>query len=378
MNTSDQKIEDLDYAEDINSYLIFGDSINSEIVSMAKQYRSDFKVDMTNEKRPFRHEILFVLPLMDEIKQYFNNEISVSYAIFKVVSRQGNIGRRVKSYYAENSLIRLISIWDYLFQVLSSYLDTEMLADYQIRDKMLLSRSVDIDFVKQGEGYKVVAKPYTPEIKKKVKKEIIKGNPVIKITDINRDNTLLKFIKKKFVKNERINQLFDLYKSDSVMKLKEIRHQVIHRRSIGSTFSIDSIDVFFHAQGIDAKHEGWIKIDELEELFDKNIIIVREAVQILNNIIRFDDYPNTKENGLKKFTAKNIWCDSCKKDLLIAEGFYKFLVGSNFLIYCPRCLTTKVEIKEDKEVNEPFYFSNFSGMIKIFNENIDLIISHTK
>ena len=300
---------------------------------------------------------LKIVPLIEELKFYYNNDFCLSIALSIAISESDKFNLRTHSYYYENALFRIESAWEYLFIVLNEFLQTELAVGIDIKEAKMEASCHKIDFVKHGNGYKVVATKLPDEVINEIKSELNKNNILFSISQNNKSNSFLKECKKKFTMNDRIKKLFDTYKSDEVKKIIQIRNEVMHRRPLGAKFSVEPSEIV-PGQCVGIKPTGWFDITKLPHLLEKNVSALKFAIQILVDIIFNNDVPNSKVNGDKEFFVYKVHCMDCDKEFLINDFTVEYFEKENLKLLCPFCSSKNTKVGNKQEVHDRYYFSN--------------------
>ncbi|OMD87950.1 hypothetical protein [Paenibacillus odorifer] len=334
-------------------------SILTRLNDKVMQYRSDFEVNLKQEKIASDLGMsLYIIPLIEELKFYYNNDLCMSIAQFVVLAETNSADHRVKSFFLENALLRTASIWEYLFIIVNEVLQTELVVGRDIREKIVETGCHDIQFIPSGKGYKIVAKPLNEEIRKVAESELKKRYKLFNISIKNKSNELLKTVKKKYSKKDSIQHLFDLYKCNEVDRVIKLRNEIVHRRPLTAKFSLAPNELF-PGNSVSINPNGWFDFNDINITMEMNISAIREAISTLMEIIFYNDIPNLKENENKKFYAYEINCKKCSKEFLINEVSADFFINEKLKIICPLCTAEDTDIIDKREVNDRYYFSNF-------------------
>lgn len=340
---------------------IFDEKLKESIAKKLSKYRDDFKGSSSNEKIPADLAMLmYIVPLVEELKYYYNNDLCFSVAKCISASEEGPLDLRTHSYYYENALFRFACFWEYLFIILNEFLQTELIVGHDTRNKIIEAGCHEIRFEKHGQGYKVVSYPISDELRKDIEPKLRKSKMLFNISQKKGSNTLFKAIKKQYSRTDRIQHLFDLYKCNEVKSIIELRNEIVHRRTLGSKFSIGPSDVF-PGQCVDIKPSGWYDIRNLPDLLEKNLYVTRDALKTIVEILFFNEVPNSKENENKIFYGFEVKCNNCDAELCINEISVGFFIDSNQPLVCPKCKSTDTVINNKRVVNERYYFSNFKS-----------------
>lgn len=356
----------------INDFIDFTDEIIIKSNKYLNKWRSKFDLDtnITGTIIPDTGMFIYILPLIEEIKSYYNNDLCISAAMCKAAF-DNNSSYKVKAYYCEGVIFKLESVWEYLFIILSEYLHTELVVGYDIKEDLINAKCHNIWFNKTVAGVEPEVTPVETSEKIQIIERLQKELKVFKIAQKNKSNTVYKTIKRKYCISDRIQAIFDLYKSPAVNEIVNLRNEIIHRRPLGAKFSMGKLSIA-PGQAVCIDNKGWYDINKLPELIEENLKSVRMAIQILYELIFLNDVPNTLKNKDKIFYAYNIKCNKCLKASVIADMHVEEIKkNSSLSLICPWCKSEDISIDEKETVNEQFYFSNVIDYMKILSNHCD-------
>jgi len=100
---------------------------NKKILDEFNKFRSNYKLNNVNYREGIItfdgiiHEML-----LSQLKDYVLKEITTSTCYYMALKKQ-NADFDVLCFHAENAIVRLTSFWDYLFQILNTYLELKMI-----------------------------------------------------------------------------------------------------------------------------------------------------------------------------------------------------------------------------------------------------------
>ena len=92
---------------------------------------------------------------------------------------------------------------------------------------------------------------------------------------------------------------------------------------------------------------------------EKNISIVREVIQTIQDIIYNHDLPNTKENEEQEYFCARCSCSSCGGNVIIPAEMYDFFKDRELKIPCPGCWGNGLNKIEEMPVDDRFYYQLF-------------------
>jgi len=317
--------------------------------------RSDFTVDKSGRLSDTSNVNYFFAA--NEILNFYNNDICINLANTLIMNKYRDEYKfRVMRHYADNATIKIISAWDYIFQILSVFYGTEHLQSYKTRDYVIAFVLGNPDIFKGRSEYA------DDEFQKNYHK-LISDKKVLSSGDRKKFKKALKKIG--LSTNARLEKIFELYKAEEVRVLKDtVRNEVIHVKSLSFMHSIGiqpGIPCLFAGRGIHFGGDGWIDSEELEILLLKNTEILKEAIQIFNEIIRTDDTPNSTGNSENEYHLYDGICRECEESVFVAFNFMEILKDSemenkNFI--CGKCGKDMV-LGEQRMANERVYFNQY-------------------
>lgn len=350
-------------------WYVYNEKIEKQMEDIKNKLRYNFTYPKNNGwKSVLRTEVVFLNPLKDQmLKDYFNNDICNAVSYYFSICDDESIGVKAKSFHAENVLFRLVSFWDYLFQVLTQFLRINFVADRQIRDYIINNSLLDVRFTPRDEGgYKVEYKPYLKEVVKKLHSRLKKHIVFLRVD--KKAKQIKRRITKKYSYSKRMDEIFKLFKSKENTKVRDIRDEIMHRRSLGFRISIDK-SIIGPGQGISVNPEPWVKINDLKDLIQKDIEIIKTALTIMDEIFWYDDLPNIRRNEGKKYYIYGINCCLCGSEVAMPAELADILLQSRLKIRCPKCKSEDTEIKGKYETNEVVYFMLTNQYIEYMRKN---------
>ncbi len=162
-----EKVEGYDTHRSYNiEEFIFDDVIKKSVIRLVTQYRDEFKPRFTKELSTMDNGVwLQAIPLLEELKNYYNNDICVSTATSIAIMKNAKFNLRTFSYYYENALFRIANAWDYVHIILNQVLESDFIVGKDIRERVINAKCHNIHFEKQNGGYRPVVTPLTDDEK---------------------------------------------------------------------------------------------------------------------------------------------------------------------------------------------------------------------
>jgi hypothetical protein len=343
------------------SDFIYDKNIEKEISLLIREVRSSFKPSLKKENSTTdTATLLNMFPVIEELKYFYNNDVCVSVATSIALIRKTKFDLRVHSYYLEGAILRIANAWEYLFIILNQFLGVQMVVGTDLRDSIIEAKCHDIRFEKHGNGYKPIITRLPDEVVDRIKPLIKKEQKLFDISIRPRNNRFHKAVKKMYSKHNNIQYIFDIYYSDDVKELINIRHEIVHRRPIGARGSISPIDIV-PVQGISFDPKGWFEFEGIDSLLKKNLYALRTSIQMLIDIVFNNDLPNLKGNENETFIVYKVECNNCNKELLINDISIDFFKNMNEKPICPYCKKRNTNIGELMEVHDQYYFNNLTS-----------------
>jgi len=368
-----EKVEGYDTHRSYNiEEFIFDDVIRESVIRLVTQYRDEFKPRFTKESSTMDNGVwLQAIPLLEELKNYYNNDICVSTATSIAILKNAKFNLRTFSYYYENALFRIANAWDYVHIILNQVLESDFIVGKDIRERVINAKCHNIHFEKHNGGYRPVVTPLTDDEKKVALAAAEEENKLLEISPNQKKSRFHKFLKKKLAINERLQNIFDIYYSDDVSEFLKLRNEVVHRRPLGAKYSV-SPDNIFPGQCISIDPSGWYQYHDSEVLLEKNIYALRKVIGELLDMVFNNDLPNKKNNEGKHFYMQPVFCNNCKSRLVLPDITVDYFQLHNMNLLCPHCKTSNLSVldEEKSEVNDSFYFRH------LYHYNEEVIYKH--
>jgi len=191
---------------------IFDGVIEKSLKDLLCQYRDEFKPCFTKELSTMNNGVwIEAIPLLEELKYYYNNDICISIATSIAILRNAKFNLRTFSYYYESAISRIANAWDYLHIVLNLILESDFIVGKDVRERVINAKCHNVDFEKYNEGYRLVITPLSDEEKKITQTIAEKENKLLEISANKKKSKFHKFIKNKLAINERLQNIFDMY-----------------------------------------------------------------------------------------------------------------------------------------------------------------------
>ncbi|SFD32093.1 hypothetical protein [Clostridium uliginosum] len=352
---------------------IFDDEIKQAVADIVLIYRDKFLPNGKDEKYISDKLLLMrAIPLLEELKAYYNNDICISCATGIAVARNTNFNLRTHAFYFENAIYRAANAWEYIHILINEILDINMCVGNDIRENTVNARCSNIYFEHTKQGYKLRIEPYTGQKLQEAKNKAEEEEKLLEVSINKKKSKFHKLLKKKRTINNNFQIIFDLFYSDEVKKLYAFRNESVHRRPIGAKFSVAPLE-FIPGQGISINPTGWFIFKDTDMLLEKNMSILKEVIHIITDIIFNHDIPNTKENEGKVYYCNEIKCAKCKTSSLVPAEIVDFFNERNIRVACLKCGGKDTVIQDKIEVDDMCYYDNFwsyNEMVKRHSNDI--------
>lgn len=351
---------------------IFDDVIKETVLEHLSKFRDEFKPHGTKNSYTMDNGVwLQAIPLLQELKYYYNNDICISAATSIAIIKNAKYNLRTFSFYYENALFRISNAWDYVHIILNQILGSDFIVGEDIRGKVINAKCHNIKFIKYKRGYRTVVKALNDDEKKAAMAIAEKENKLLIVSANQKKSKFHKFLKKELDINERLQHIFDIFYSDDVNEFIKLRNEVVHRRPLGAKYSV-SPDNLFPGQCVSIDPSGWYQYHDSELLLEKNVYALRKVIGELLDLVFNNDLPNTKNNEGKHFYMKPVFCNDCKKTLVLPEVTVDYFRLHNLNLLCPYCKTNNLSIldEEKSEVNDSFYLRH------LLHYNEEVIYKH--
>lgn len=334
---------------------IFDDDSKRNVEEYVNKYRSSFvgKTDREYVVRDWSMEIVGI-PLFEELKYFYNNDVCLSCAICLSIMGTNKYNLRTYAYYYENAVHRIEAVWEYAHILLAQILDLELVVGKDIQDTNIKYRSGTWDFVENENGYTPIFQPYKGKKLEEAIEVAKEDNILLNISTKKKKSIFHKVLKKKISINERVGKIQELYYSEEACEMHRIRNEMVHRRPLGAMFSVGPSMIGL-GQSICIDSKGWFDFKEKDVLLEKNISIVREAIQTIQDIIVNHDIPNMKENEGETYFLANCSCPLCGDNISVPRDVYDYLQDKAKKVPCPNCWKKGLIKNEDIQVNDKYY-----------------------
>lgn len=338
---------------------IFDDCIKGKVEKQVDKYRSCFNVKLDSEYtvRDLSMEITWV-PLFEELKYFYNNDVCVSCAICLAIMESGKYNLRTFAYYYENAVHRIEEVWEYVHILLGQILDLELVVGKDIQDTNIKYRSGTWEFVESDNGHTPIFHPYKGKRLKEALEVAKRDNILLNVSSNKKKSVFHKILKKKMSINERVGKIQELYFSEEACEMHKIRNELVHRRPLGAKFTVGPC-LIGPGQAVCINPCGWFEFKDKDVLLEKNISIIREVLQTIHEIICNHDLPNTKKNEEKKYFCARCSCPSCSDNIVIPVEMYDFFKDRELKVPCPNCWKNGINKVGDMQVDDRFYYQLF-------------------
>lgn len=302
-----------------------------------------------------------VYVLLKQLEDYYNNDICMSTSIATILLKKKQLRKEVKAYFAENAIFRLITFWDYYYLVINEYLQLGFVADNQVRQSLIQKACMATQFVRTDKGYSLVQVPLKPEKQSEIKRDL-------KITVLSKEK-LKRKLTRDFALTERFVGIIKLMDSDCIEDLKTIRHQVIHRRSLGAGFSVD-VDMIF-GQTLQSKPGGWTDFNNLSKIIEENLRTVGNALEVLHQVIQLDERPNSKGNENIEYFVYHTVCEKCGNENILPGSIF----SNPDIVLCQSCWSRGLKILQKIKSNEINHGERMFHYLQDFQKHVDSLLN---
>lgn len=337
---------------------IFDDCIKEQMKELLGRYRSDF---LANKDGNFFVRDLTIefrgIPLFEELKYFYNNDVCISCATCISIMKSTKYNLRTFAYYYENAVHRIEETWEYVHILLAEILDLELVVGKDIRDTNIRYCSGIWEFSKSENGYRPIFHSYKGKQLKEAIEVAERDNVLLNASVKPKKSVFHKVLRKKMSLNERIAKIIELYFSEEASEIHRIRNELVHRRPLGSKFSVGPC-IIGPGQAININPDGWFTFSNKEVLIEKNLSIIREVLQTIQDIIFNHDLPNTKENENQEFFLASCVCPACEKNVVIPGEMYDYFKGRKLKVPCPCCGKNGLIKNENVPVDDRLYYQN--------------------
>lgn len=331
-----------DLMKNVLNYFAFNISTKLKAKKKIKQYGI-----ITPKNINTKYKSMYLLcgyTFLNDIINYYNEELALTACICTSLHYSSKTEKKI-CYHLENFYFRLISCWDYIFIGLNEYLQTELIASRDIKEKIIeenLSLNIPVE---NEEGYFQIYKIPLSEDERKEKEKKLKKE----LTVLTPSNLKIA-IRNKYEMNEYITKIFEIYNTEQVVQqAKVIRNTIIHSDSLAKNFNFTVSDIF-GGQVISSKEfDDTIKKIGLVSI---NMEMLKKAINLLNEMITLDLFPNRIEDKSKQYFVQMYTCKDCKKEYVYPSDYIETLTSNPF---CSFCDSDNTEYVETEKVSQPYY-----------------------
>lgn len=287
----------------VNKYLNLGGRTLRDANSILRKLVIDFEgIDV--EERDIGVLAEFASLLLKELHSYYNNELCVCIAIIKALAKNKKIDKKVMSYHFENGISRIISFWDYSMLLVNEYLQMGFYTDSTSRQEAIYYAGKEKILVAEGDYNRLVLRDLDEPEKTQREKEA----KDIKV--VNRERVFNKY-NSDFHETDRFNKFFEISESDELNKLRSIRNQIIHSKSLSTNISVN-YSFLLNKNAMAGTMDGWVSYPDTVSLIEMNLSKIKEALIVLTEIIRLDEFPNyIYAEKDRVFYVYDVKCSKC-------------------------------------------------------------------
>ncbi|MGA5691418.1 hypothetical protein [Cytobacillus pseudoceanisediminis] len=304
--------------------------------------------------------------LLNQLISYFNNEIAMAISISKVFLDDDTCDPRITAYYTEHAICRIMSAWDYLFIILSKHLDSDLLADYRLREDIVHFSIFDYKVIQTQTGARILSQPFQVN-KTKMIKPLKRRMGVVLPFKKDREYTLFKDLKQRFSYNDRVKQIFNDYYLPSVEELKRIRFNSLHKNPLG--FRVKQ--VLMDETDTNIPTVDWIDDGQLDFLISDNLFILKNALQTLFEISILGDLSVNTANQQNKFHSYMVSCNHCYQRSMISDELMEFMDTNDIKPICLGCKSEDLDTGSKVPMSEKVYYERY---FTYFKEWLDYFI----
>lgn len=279
--------------------------------AVVARYRDEFRVALP--KRYFTDGFMFEEMAFDSaVCGYFNRDLARAMALAEWGTTNLDDWFEVQ-YLLEDAIVRICSCWDYLFQHLSQFIDSDTapLATRWGRDELLGMRAYDFDWVEHADNSSSLLA--VPKALHAALKDVdaVRGYYSFRYhTTQDGSKNLFRHLRDTYDESAWISEIRQLFRSRTTKNLYKLRNEVVHVRSLSSTLAIsDSLACGVPSTGIVSG--GVAASDETWRLVSDGHKILRTAIPKLRKAIITQDLPKPKGQSRNGLHVHELNCRSC-------------------------------------------------------------------
>lgn len=272
----------------------------------------------------------------EEIVRFFNDDILINMAHLMVMHNHlEQYSQRAVGFYLDNTILKIVSCWEYSFQVLNQFWGLEFLSSARSREILSDIYQKRWKVIETEEGFTLACSDYSEkqlaEINEKLKQALVVLHADHFKKQVKRS--------KKIALLPELDRLMELFNRQPCKELRtKWRNHVTHSASMTFGLHISGISSVIPAEGFSFTHPEQ-KQDELLCLINQNLDLLQNGIQIVHDVIWNNIVPNSKQNEGKLFYGVQLTCPNCDfKDCMTQDVFDLFhSKGRTPHFNCPKC-----------------------------------------
>lgn len=261
--------------------------MNQEIIKEVNEELKNYNIDKGQfTEGVLNFEMLIHLELLREFNQNVLNRIITPVYYYKALVREEPTNYKSLALHAENGVIRLISFWEHLFQILNTYLGIFMTPKREIIEinntwinRIIFSLKLNKE-QKYLRGYQ----------------NYLDGQ------------NFIKKVKKKYRNDSTLRTILSLSNADHWKQMRKLRNEVIHYKFLGQIsypLDIRGDDYMITFANLS---ENKINHGSLGSLMDNGLDDIKNALTLTHTLLKQDLVPTKKSSIRDEYFLLKINC----------------------------------------------------------------------
>lgn len=308
-----------------------------ELCEILKKYRRSFsslKPSKTRMINPVEFGIFSCA--FEEIVRFFNDDISIGLAHFMTMHNHlEDYSQRAVGFYLDNTILKVVSCWDYSFQILNQFWGLDFLSSARSREILSDIYQKRWKVVETGDSFTLACSDYSEkqlaEINEKLKQALVV---------LHADN-FKKQVKrsKKIALIPELDRLMELFNSRPCKELRtQWRNHVTHGASMTFGLHISGINSTLPTEGLSFTHPAKRR-DDMLCLLQQNMDVLQKGIQLVHDIVWDNIVPNSRQNSGKMFYGVQLDCPNCDFKDCMTQDVFDLLHAKGRVPHfdCPKC-----------------------------------------
>jgi hypothetical protein len=309
-----------------------------EAKTIARRMHKDF-LPASSKGGAWRTEsIALSIYVAENLEGFFNEDLAFAVGMYVSMVNRSSGSERLRAYHGENAVIRVFSLWEYIFQVLREWLGLNLARDRQMFDDLKNLSVYDLDFVPHPSGAeKVIYSPKSAADSRQALRRLADNTRYMMLD--KRARAIRKQIRREYADIGFAETVINNYKTPHVARLRDVRDTVIHIHHLGAPmrFGNDSPMPVLPGDMSMMINSPLVAEKELCDLLRKNVRSLKDSIASLQQAIFDEDLPSPKSLAGRQFVLAHFPCPACRREFNIPTEILGILSADNSPLICPLC-----------------------------------------